>query len=117
LIINVTGGNRLSNNSPYGVIYQTSAQWKSFEFENWGFYEVMGFMAKKYFAGYVKDGRLPVEDQILYEQSTDENSLSDEQLEAILIDHDFEVTVSSGTTSEPRSRVSVGGQINRYRWQ
>ncbi len=97
LTTNVTGGNKLSDNSPYGVTYKTSSQWKSFEFEDWGSYEVMGFMAKKYFAGYVKDGRLPAENHILYEQSTDENSLSDEQLEEILVDDDTEMTIDSGT--------------------
>ena len=70
---------------------------RDFKFEDWGYYNVMGFMAKKYFAGYVQDGRVPTENQILYDQSTDENSLSDEQLEEILVDDDTELTVTSGT--------------------
>ncbi len=97
LTTNVTDGNKLSGNPPYGVTYQTNAQRKRFKFDDWGFYEVMGFMAKKYFAGYVQDNHLPVENQILYDQSTDENSLSDEQLEEVLVDDDTELTVISGT--------------------
>ena len=93
----ITEGNKLSGDSPYGVTYQTVAQRKDFKFEDWGYYNVMGFMAKKYFAGYVQDGNLPAENQILYSESTDENSLSDEQLEEILVDDDTELTVTSGT--------------------
>ena len=97
LTTNVTDGNKLSGNSPYGVAYQTAAQRKDFKFEDWGYYNIMGFLAKKYFAGYVQDGNLSSENQILYDQSTDENSLSDEQLEEVLVDDDTEVTVTSDT--------------------
>ena len=97
LITAITDCNKLSGSVPYGITYQTHTQRKGFEFDDWGYYNVMGFMAKRYFAGYIQDGNLPVENQILYDQSTDGNSLADEQLEEILVDDDSEITISSGT--------------------
>ena len=39
--------------APYGVTYTTTAQAKDYEFEDWGSYNVIGFQAEKYFAGYI----------------------------------------------------------------
>jgi S-layer protein (TIGR01567 family) len=90
LATTITGDKKLSGDSPYGIKYTSTAQNKAFKFEDWGTYNVMGFLAEPYFAGYNAPG-------ILYDQSTDENSLSSEQLEKILIDNDDEMTVTSGT--------------------
>ena len=82
---------------PYGVTYTTTAQTNEYEFEDWGSYKVIGFLAEKYFAGYNEgeyDGS-----NIFFKESTDENSLSSEQLEKILIDDDTETTVTSNTPS------------------
>ncbi len=95
LTTSITEGNKLQE--PYGVTYTTTAQKNDFDFEDWGFYNVIGFQANKYFAGYLNDENIDDGDEILFKESTDENSLSDEQLEEILMDNDDEITVTSGT--------------------
>ena len=87
---------KLSGDSPYGVKYETKAQSKEFKFEDWGAFNVMGFLADRYFAGYVENAD-NAEKNLLFKESTDENSLSSEQLQKILIDDDTEKTVTSGT--------------------
>ena len=87
---------KLSGDSPYGVKYETTAQSKEFKFEDWGAFDVMGFLADRYFAGYVENVD-NAEKNLLFKESTDENSLSSEQLQKILIDDDTEKTVTSGT--------------------
>jgi hypothetical protein len=49
LKISITEGNKLSGDSPYGVVYTTSTKPKDYEFEDWGSYKIMGFMAERYF--------------------------------------------------------------------
>jgi S-layer protein (TIGR01567 family) len=80
---------------PDGVTYTTKAMADDFEFEDWGSYNVIGFMADKYFAGYLDTP--DTTDDILFTESDDENVLSDEQLLKILVDDDDEMTVTSGT--------------------
>ena len=92
----LTGEKKLSGDSPYGVKYETKAQSKEFKFEDWGAFNVMGFLADRYFAGYVENVD-NAEKNLLFKESTDENSLSSEQLQKILIDDDTEKTVTSGT--------------------
>ncbi len=82
---------------PNGVAYTTTVQKNDFDYADWGFYNVIGFQADKYFAGYVNDPEVDDANEVLFKESTDENSLSDEQLEAILMDNDDEMTVTSGT--------------------
>jgi len=86
-------------NEPDGVKYSTKAEAKEFDFDAWGQFNVIGFLAEKYFAGYVLDADTTksVDDQILLAKSTDENSLVEEQLQKILVDDDSEKTVTSGT--------------------
>ena len=91
----LTDGNKLSGDSPYGVTYTTTAQKKDYQRKLWGSYKIIGFGAKKYFAGY--NAGADVASNIFYSESTDKNSLSREQLEQILIDDDSEMTVTSGT--------------------
>jgi S-layer protein (TIGR01567 family) len=91
----LTEGNKLSGDAPYGVTYKTTAQSKDYAFEDWGSYKVMGFQAENYFAGY--NTNTDAAKDIFFKESTDENSLSSEQLEKVLIDDDTEKTVTSGT--------------------
>jgi len=56
---------------------------------------VIGFMADKYFAGYLDTADST--NDVLFEESDDENVLSDEQVLQILVDNDDERTVTSGT--------------------
>ena len=91
----LTEGNKLSGDAPYGVTYKTTAQSKDYAFEDWGSYKVMGFQAENYFAGY--NTNADAAKDIFFKESTDENSLSSEQLEKVLIDDDTEKTVTSGT--------------------
>ena len=95
LVTSLTEGNKLSGDAPYGVTYTTTAQAKDYEFEDWGSYNVIGFQAEKYFAGYITNE--DAAKNIFFKESTDENSLSSEQLEKILVDDDTEKTVTSGT--------------------
>jgi len=95
LTTTITEGNKLQE--PNGITYTTTAQKNDFDFEDWGYYNVIGFQANQYFAGYLNDENVPDENEILFKESEDENSLSDEQLEAILMDNDDEMTVTSGT--------------------
>ncbi|MGV8174785.1 MAG: S-layer protein domain-containing protein, partial [Methanothrix sp.] len=78
-----------------GATYTTTAMADDFEFEEWGQYNVIGFQAEKYFAGYIDTADST--DDILFEKSEDENVLSDEQLLKILKDDDTEMTFTSGT--------------------
>ena len=83
---------------PNGVTYTTTAQVNNFEFEDWGSYDVIGFMGKRYFAGYDDDENADYSSLILFRESTDENSLAEEQLQTILTDSDIETIV---TASKP----------------
>jgi S-layer protein (TIGR01567 family) len=93
----LTGDNKLSGDSPYGVTYTTTAQNKAFERDLWGSYKIIGFRADKYFAGYNQGVDEQTGSNIFYQESTDKNSLSSEQVEQILMDAKDETTVTSGT--------------------
>jgi len=68
--------------------YQTVPQSVRFEYERWGSYNVIGFLAEKYFAGYTEDTDF-----------TDEFSvINEEELRKVLIDDDESYTVRSGAT-------------------
>jgi S-layer protein (TIGR01567 family) len=83
---------------PTGIVYNTTTQKKDFDFADWGFYNVIGFLGDRYFAGYINDPNVNDANEILFKKSTDENSLSHEQLETILTDDNAQMTV---TTSAP----------------
>jgi S-layer protein (TIGR01567 family) len=85
---------KLSGSYPYGLTYQTIAQKNDFAFEEWGSYNVIGFMGEKYFAGYL-DTASSTDDR-LFEESGDENVLSDNELLKILVDDDTEKTITTG---------------------
>lgn len=72
---------------PSGIRYYTQSQEIGFEFREWGYYNVIGFMGDKYFAGYS-----PREDEFgpsyFSRQSVDDNLLADKQLTEILMEDD-----------------------------
>ena len=90
---------------PDGVVYNTKAMADGFDFDAWGEFLVIGFLADKYFAGYVDaEGT----DDVLFEESDDENVLADEQLLKILVDNDDEMTVTSGTPLKMEEGYELG---------
>jgi S-layer protein (TIGR01567 family) len=70
-----------------GLTYSTTAGDIDFEFNDWGEYQVIGFMADKYFAGY-KAGDV---------SDTDRSLISDGQLRRVLVDSDNESTITTGS--------------------
>lgn len=83
--------------APYSIIYTTTAQKKRFNFTDWGYFNIIGFLGQEYFAGYISDENIPPENQILYAKSRDENSLADEQLQMILMDDVKEIAITTST--------------------
>jgi len=71
------------------LIYETNADSITFEFNEWDEYQVIGFMAQKYFAGYMGTNPEVVDDEI--------SLLDEEQLREVLIDEDEEYTVDTGS--------------------
>jgi S-layer protein (TIGR01567 family) len=89
----IVSSGKLSGRYPYGLTYQTTVQKKDFEFDSWGSYNVIGFMAEKCFAGYL-DSPESTDDR-LFQESGDENVLSQKQLLNVLVDDDKEMTITS----------------------
>ncbi|MGC9515997.1 S-layer protein domain-containing protein, partial [Methanocrinis sp.] len=94
ITMTVTGGNVLDEDG--GVVYETSAQRNDFDFEDWGEYMTIGFLAEEYFAAYVENEAEPLK-AYLADDSTDTNLLADEQLSKVLYDDDEERTFTTGT--------------------
>jgi len=92
ITMTVTGGNVLDEDG--GVVYETSAQPNDFDFEDWGEYMTIGFLAEEYFAAYSEGD---AETAYLYDDSTDYNLMVDEQLTKVLINDDEERTLTTGT--------------------
>ena len=69
------------------LIYSTAAQDTDFEYSDWGSYQVMGFMADKYFAGYKANDVF----------DKDRSLINDGQLRRVLIDSDAESTITTGS--------------------
>lgn len=86
---------KLSGSPPYGLTYQTIAQEKSFRFEDWGSYSVIGFLGKKCFAGYLESDDL--DKNFLSQNSQDKSSLAEGQLEEVLQDNNAETTITSSS--------------------
>jgi len=66
--------------------YETRPQSVRFEYEDWGRYDVVGFMAEKYFAGYNET-----------EFADEFSSLNENQLRKVLMDSDEEQTLTTGS--------------------
>ena len=69
------------------LTYSTNAQDTDFEFSDWGSYQVMGFMADKYFAGYKANDVF----------DKDRSLINDGQLRRVLIDSGDESTITTGS--------------------
>lgn len=84
LLAKISSGTKIEEKD---LIYKTSPQPVKFEFENWGRYDVIGFMADKYFAGYNNETKF-----------TDEaSSINEGELRRVLIDSDDSQTIASGS--------------------
>ncbi|AKB76395.1 S-layer family duplication domain protein [Methanosarcina lacustris Z-7289] len=70
------------------IEYSTKPTKTDFEYRNWGSYQVIGFMAEKYFAGYSKENSTVIGDDI--------SPISDGILAKILIDNDDKKSAYSG---------------------
>lgn len=97
ITMTITGDALEEETTPRGIVYRTEAQEDDFDFDAWGYYYTIGFLAEEYFAGYVKAEEYPKENSYLYDESTDENLMVDEELSKILTDDDEEYTVTTGT--------------------
>lgn len=72
-----------------GLQYETKPVETKFEYGNWGSYQVIGFMAERYFAGYTESSNF----------TNDEISvISDGQLSKILIDSDDRKSLYTGSS-------------------
>jgi|LDZT01.1.fsa_nt_gi S-layer protein (TIGR01567 family) len=87
MTLSITNTNVLDE--PNGIKYETVAQATDFEFEEWGKYFTIGFLADEYFAAYDEAGYLA-------EKSTDDNLMVDQQLSKVLMDDDSSRTFTSG---------------------
>jgi S-layer protein (TIGR01567 family) len=86
---------KLSGSYPYGLTYQTTTQKNDFAFEDWGSYNIIGFMGEKCFAGYLDTAGST--DDRLFEESGKGNVLLDQNLLKFLMDDDTEKTVTTDT--------------------
>jgi len=75
----------------YDITYETSPISIDFEQDIWGTYEVIGFMADRYFAGYTSSTSFA---------SDSDSLLDEEQLSKVLLDTDKKYNIRSGTPLE-----------------
>jgi S-layer protein (TIGR01567 family) len=79
--LNISDEKELQKNG--GIIYTTSSQKENFSYNEWGYFNVVGFMGRKFFASYNMDNN-----SILGE-SSNENLLGDrQQLSEVLMDYE-----------------------------
>ncbi len=69
--------------------YSSDVQNITYEFSRWGEYQVIGFMAEKYFAGYGG-----TDDEVVDEETS---LINEGELRRVLIDSDTENTITSGS--------------------
>jgi len=87
LTIDLQGNDRSIDSG--NLVYSTTAKKMDFEFGDWGEYQVIGFMAEKYFAGYLQgDGEI---------FDNDVSLINDGQLRRVLVDSDDESTITTGS--------------------
>ncbi|MCZ7402250.1 MAG: S-layer protein domain-containing protein [Candidatus Methanoperedens sp.] len=91
LTINEISGNTIQNG---GLVYSTSPEEISFEYSPFGSYQVIGFMADKYFAGYTANTNPPNPTDSIEPIS----AISQGQLHKILTDEDTQHVLSVGST-------------------
>ncbi len=87
LTVDLQGNDRSIDSG--NLVYSTTAEKMDFEFGDWGEYQVIGFMAEKYFAGYLEgDGEI---------FDNDVSLINDGQLRRVLVDSDDESTITTGS--------------------
>ena len=87
MTIHLTAGSRsIAKN---GLEYETKPIETEFEYGDWGSYQVIGFMAERYFAGYTENSSF-VNEEI--------SVISDGQLSKILIDSDDRESMYTGSS-------------------
>ncbi len=72
------------------ILYQTAPVDTDFERNDWGSYQVIGFMAEKYFAGYTDDTDIDGVEEV--------SIISSGQLSKILVDNDEKESAYSGSS-------------------
>ncbi|MEZ5334636.1 MAG: S-layer protein domain-containing protein [Methanolobus sp.] len=72
------------------IEYQTSPVETDFDYGDWGSYQVIGFMAEQYFAGYTEDSDIDGVEEV--------SMISAGQLSKVLIDDDEKESVYSGSS-------------------
>ena len=80
---------------PDGIRYATQATAADFKFEDWGSYDLIGFLGEKCFAGYI-DGSDSGKGY-LFEKSSNKSALAKGQLLKVLVDDNEEQTITSNT--------------------
>jgi S-layer protein (TIGR01567 family) len=73
-----------------GAVYETAAQKKDFDREEWGHYYTIAFLGAEHFAAYHEAG-------YLYDISGNGNLLADGQLSEVLIDEGEDITLTTRT--------------------
>ncbi|HOT06943.1 MAG: hypothetical protein A4E45_01749 [Methanosaeta sp. PtaB.Bin039] len=82
---------------PSGLTYSTDTQISQFELEEWGYYQLLGFLGDAYFAGYSdKTNDWALTYPHLYSESEDDNLLTDQQLTKILLNDDAQKVIKKG---------------------
>jgi len=89
-------------NGNRGIVYNTTAQAAKFKFKAWGTYDVIGFLADKYFAAYEPTVTTDVTNAganvaYLYDTSKNRNLMTNNQISKVLVDDNTEMTITSGT--------------------
>jgi len=82
------------------IIYKTTAQPKNFKYNPFGVYDVMGFLADRYFAAYEPTATSAVvnaglNEGYLYTTSKNRNLMTNNQVSQVLVDDDSERTFTS----------------------
>jgi S-layer protein (TIGR01567 family) len=93
IVTTITEGNKLQE--PTGIIYTATAQKNGFAFDRWGYYNVIGFLGKSYFTGYIDDGLVGTTSEIL-EAANVANLLGFGKLAEVLIDEGDEKVIDLG---------------------
>jgi len=87
MTVQLTAGSRSVERN--GLQYETRPVKTEFKFGDWGSYQVIGFMAERYFAGYTENSSF-IKDDI--------SVISDGQLSKILIDSDDKKSLYTGSS-------------------
>jgi S-layer protein (TIGR01567 family) len=87
-------------NGNRGVVYRTLAQAANFKYKPWGQYDVIGFLADKYFAAYENTVTANVMNAgenvaFLADTSKNDNLMTNEQISKVLVDDNTERTITS----------------------